>query len=130
MHGESSVSAGAMRKRSVATSATTLLRWGLVAMFIGAGAAKLLGMPAMVTLFAMVGVGQWFRYAVGAYELIGAALLAYPTTEGIGARALITLMLGAAGTEILILQRPPLSSGLTLVALVVTAWRGARRARD
>jgi len=98
-----------------------LLRWSLVLVFVGAGAAKLLSESSTVTLFAMVALGQWFRYAVGAYELIGAALLAYSRTAAIGATALIALMVGAAATEVLILERFPLSSGATLVALAVVA---------
>ncbi len=97
------------------------LRWLLVLVFVGAGAGKLAGVSPAVTLFAMVGLGQWFRYAVGLYELAGAALLAYPRTTVVGAAALSALMIGAAATEILILDRPPLSSGATLVALVLLA---------
>jgi putative oxidoreductase len=110
---------------------THALRWALVALFIGAGCAKLLGHPLMVTLFAMVGLGQWFRYAVGSYELVGAALLAYRKTASVGALALILLMLGAVATEVLILGRLPLSSGATLVALLalVTGVRGGLKAR-
>jgi putative oxidoreductase len=97
------------------------LRWLLVLVFVGAGVGKLAGVSPAVTLFAMVGLGQWFRYAVGFYELAGAALLAYPRTTVAGAAALSALMLGAGATEILILDRPPLSSAATLVALVLLA---------
>ncbi len=78
-------------------------------------------MPAAVSLFAKVGLGQWFRYAVGLYELVGAALLAYPRTTVAGTIALSALMLGAGATEMLILERLPLSSGATLAALVLLA---------
>jgi DoxX-like protein len=105
-----------------------LLRWALVLVFAGAGVAKLLGVSSTVTLFAMVALGQWFRYAVGIYELAGAALLAYSRTAGVGATALIALMVGAGATEILILERVPLSSGATLIALAVVV-AGLRRER-
>jgi hypothetical protein len=95
-----------------------VLRWSLVALFVGAAGTKLFGEPGTITLFAMVGAGQWFRYAVGSYELVGAALLVYPRTALLGATALIVLMVGAAATEVLILERFPLSSGATLVALL------------
>ena len=98
-----------------------LLRWSLALFFVGAGAAKLIGVPAAVSLFAKVGLGQWFRYAVGLYELVGAALLAYPRTTVAGTIALSALMLGAGATEMLILERLPLSSGATLAALVLLA---------
>ena len=96
-----------------------LMRWVLVAVFVGAGGAKLAGLFSTVTLFAMVGVGQWFRYAVGCYELVAAALLAYRKTTVIGTLALIALMLGAVATEVLILARPPLSSGAKLLGLLL-----------
>jgi len=97
------------------------LRWVLVLIFVGAGLGKLAGVPPAVELFAMVGLGQWFRYAVGLYELAGAALLARPRTTVLGTVALSALMVGAGATEVLILERPPLSSGATLVALVLLA---------
>jgi putative oxidoreductase len=30
------------------------------------------GDPAMVEMFATIGIGQWFRYVVGALEIAGA----------------------------------------------------------
>lgn len=98
-----------------------ILRWSTALVFLGASAAKLVGVPSAVSLFATVGLGQWFRYAVGAYELIGAGLLAYSRTTLVGAVALSALMLGAGATETMILERPPLSSGAMLAALVLLA---------
>jgi uncharacterized membrane protein YphA (DoxX/SURF4 family) len=98
-----------------------ILRWSLVLVFVGAGVSKLVGVPSVVTLFALVGLGQWFRYAVGIYELVGAALVASSRTTVAGAAALSALMVGAAATEVLILERAPLSSGATLAALIVLA---------
>jgi len=95
------------------------LRCLLILVFVGAATLKFIGFPPTVALFDMVGLGQWFRYAVGAYELTGAALLAYSRTAGVAAIGLIALMLGAGATEVLILQRPPLSSGATLAGLVI-----------
>jgi hypothetical protein len=40
--------------------------------FAMAGLAKVLGDPAMVEMFATIGIGQWFRYVVGVLELAGA----------------------------------------------------------
>lgn len=105
----------------------TLVQWALVAEFLVAGAAKLLSMPAMVVLFAAVGLGQWFRYATGAWEIMGAVLLALPRTSGLGAAALSALMLGAAVTEVVVLRRIPVSSVGTLAALLVIVWSRANR---
>ena len=103
---------------SVARFLVPVLRWALVFEFVGAAVMKLSGQPATVALFAGVGFGQWFRYAVASYELTGAILLAYPRTTIIGAAALSALMVGAARTEIMILDRMPLSSAVTLAGLI------------
>jgi putative oxidoreductase len=108
--------------------AVPILRWALVVVFVGAATMKLTSQPETVGLFRAVGLGQWFRFAVGSCELIGAALLAYSRTTVIGAVGLSALMLGAVGTEVMILDRVPVSSGTTLVALVVLAALASRHA--
>jgi DoxX-like family len=40
------------------------------AMFLMAGGSKLAGVPAMVSLFDLIGIGQWFRYVTGVIEVI------------------------------------------------------------
>ena len=95
------------------------VRWVIVGVYVAAGLAKLASVSGLVTLFAMVGLGQWFRFAVGTYELVGAALLAYSKTALWGAALLIALMIGAVATEILILDRLPFSSGAMLLGLIV-----------
>jgi len=42
----------------------------LAGMFLLAGGSKLVGAPAMVTLFNAIGVGQWFRYVTGLIEVV------------------------------------------------------------
>jgi len=113
--------------RDLPSLVLTLVRWALVAEFLVAGAAKLLSMPAMVVLFSAVGLGQWFRYATGGWEIMGAVLLALPRTSGLGAAALSALMLGAAVTEVVVLRRIPVSSVGTLAALLVIVWSRANR---
>ena len=48
------------------------------------GLAKVVGDPAMVEMFATIGVGQWFRYAVGALEIAGAVGVLVPRLSGSG----------------------------------------------
>jgi uncharacterized membrane protein YphA (DoxX/SURF4 family) len=105
----------------------TLLRWVVVAIFVGAGSAKLLGFASMVALFNAVGVGQWLRYVTGIGELTGALLLARPRTVLPATLLLSVLMIGAAGTEILVLRRLPLKSAATLLTVVVVAITSLRR---
>jgi putative oxidoreductase len=71
---------------------------GAVALF-GAGASKLAGADAMVTLFDTIGMGQWFRYLTGGIEVVGAVLLLVPALAGVGALLLAAVMAGAVVTE-------------------------------
>jgi putative oxidoreductase len=107
---------------------TLLLRWVLVIEFVGAAALKLTSQPETVGLFTAVGLGQWFRFVVGSCELTGAVLIAYSRTVVIGALGLSALMVGAAATEVLVLDRLPISSGATLIALLTLAALASRRA--
>jgi hypothetical protein len=109
------------RARAGSASPVTVLRLGLALVFLGAGAGKLLSVPAAVALFHTLGFGEWFRYAVGLFELAGAVLLTIPSMARRAALGLVALMVGAAGTEVLVLHRPPLLSVLTMVALIAVA---------
>jgi len=99
----------------------------LALMFAMAGLAKVGGDPTMVEMFATIGMGQWFRYVVGALEIAGAVGLLIPRLSGLAALGLVCLMVGATATNVLVLGASPLLPiGLLLVSAVV-AW--GRRAR-
>src|ERR1700730_8869399 len=69
---------------------------GLVALtFIGAGGAKLAGVPVMVGMFDKVGLGQWFRYFTGLLEVTGGIGLLIPRYAFHGAALLAVVMVGA-----------------------------------
>jgi uncharacterized membrane protein YphA (DoxX/SURF4 family) len=105
------------------------LRLGLAFLFFAAGCGKILGVAPAVALFRTIGFGEWFRYAVGGVELLGAVLLTIPSTARTAALGLVGLMVGAAGTEVIVLHRPPIMSLLTMAALIITARaRSAPRA--
>src|ERR1700722_5752582 len=98
-----------------------VLRLGLAFLFFAAGCGKILGVAPAVALFRTIGFGEWFRYAVGAVELCGAVLLTIPSTARTAALGLVGLMVGAAGTEVIVLHRPPVMSLLPMAALIITA---------
>jgi putative oxidoreductase len=106
--------------------AATVIRWVVVAIFVGAGSAKLMGAPSMVSLFQAVGVGQWLRYAVGIGELTGAVLLAMRRTVLPATFLLSGLLIGAAATEIVVLRRLPLKSSATLLGVLIVAVSSLR----
>jgi putative oxidoreductase len=59
-------------RRRVPTIALWALQAVLALVFAMAGFAKVSGSLAMVEMFATIGIGQWFRYVVGALEIAGA----------------------------------------------------------
>ena len=61
-------------RRRVPNIALWALQTLLAIMVAMAGLAKVFGDPAMVEMFATIGVGQWFRYLVGALEIAGAGV--------------------------------------------------------
>lgn len=71
------------------------LRALLTLVFVGAGGAKLAGVPMMVESFDVLGAGQWFRYVTGLIEVAGAALLWWPNRQALGASLLGATMVGA-----------------------------------
>src|SRR5438132_1214012 len=58
------------------------------AMFLMAGTLKLTGTPQMVALFQAIGLGQWFRFLTGSFEVVGGVALLIPGVAVLGALAL------------------------------------------
>jgi uncharacterized membrane protein YphA (DoxX/SURF4 family) len=90
--------------------------------FVMAGLAKVFGDPAMVEMFATIGIGQWFRYVVGMLELAGAVGVLIPRLSGLAALGLVGLMAGATLTNVLVLGTSPLLPIVLLVVSAVVAW--------
>ena len=100
------------------------LRVLLAVVFAMAGLAKVFGDPAMVEMFATIGVGQWFRYGVGALELSGAVGVPIPRLSGPASLGLVCLMAGAALTNLFVLgTNPLLPIGLLVASAVVARGR-------
>src|SRR5258706_13688037 len=93
----------------------------LALMFLMAGGSKLAGMPAMVSLFDALGLGQWFRYVTGVIEVTSGIALLVPSAAIFGALLLIPTMLGAAAANLFLGQSPAIPLVLLLVAAAV-AW--------
>jgi uncharacterized membrane protein len=94
----------------------------LALVFAMAGLAKVFGDPAMVEMFATIGIGQWFRYVVGALELAGAVGVLIPWLSGLAALGLVCLMVGATLTNVLVLGTSPLLPIVLLVVSALVAW--------
>jgi uncharacterized membrane protein len=109
------------------TIALWILQAFLALMFAMAGLAKVVGDAAMVEMFATIGIGQWFRYVVGALEIAGAVGVLVPRLSGLAALGLACLMAGATLTNLFVLSASPLIPVILLVVSALVA-RG-RRAR-
>jgi putative oxidoreductase len=94
----------------------------LALMFAMAGLAKVGGDPAMLEMFATIGIGQWFRYVVGALELAGAVGVLIPRLSGLAALGLVCLMVGATLTNLFVLGTSPLLTVGLLVVSALVAW--------
>ena len=110
-----------LRRGRVATIALWVTQIALAAMFLFAGGSKLVGAPAMVTLFNAIGWGQWFRYVTGAIEISAAVALLIPSVAVFGAILLVPTMVGAVTANLFLGQSPAVPLVLLLVAAAV-AW--------
>src|SRR3954452_14798601 len=109
--------------------ATWVARALLALVFFGAGASKLAGEPAMVTMFDQIGAGQWLRYLVGTLELAGAVGVLVPRLSALAATGLVLLMVGATITNLAVLDVAPWLTLTLLVVAAFVAWVGWRVAR-
>jgi len=107
----------------VATIALWITQIALAAMFLFSGVSKLAGAPAMVNMFAAIGLGQWFRYVTGAIEISAAVALLIPSAAPFGAILLVPTMFGAATANLFLGQSPVVPLVLLLVAAAVSWTR-------
>ena len=102
-----------------------VLQIALAAFFLLAAALpKLIGEATAVEMFDEIGLGQWFRYVVGALELAGAIGLVIPRLARLAAFGLAGVMVGAILTQLFILDGGLLAiTPAILLALVcIIAW--------
>lgn len=112
---------GAAGRRPI-TVVAWVLQVALAFQFAGAGMIKLIGDPAMVDMFATIGIGQWFRYVVGALEVAGALGLLVPHLAGLAALGLFGVMVGATLTNVFILHVSPVVTLVLMVVAGVIVW--------
>jgi putative oxidoreductase len=113
--------------------ATLVALWltqvALALMFVMAGGSKLAGVPAMVSLFDALGLGQWFRYVTGLIELTAGIALLVPSAAVFGALLLIPTMLGAIIINVFVVPASPVMPLLLLLAAAAVAWARRQKLR-
>jgi putative oxidoreductase len=102
-----------------------LTQVALAVLFLMAGGSKLAAVPAMVSLFDAIGLGQWFRYVTGVIEVTSGIALLVPSAAIFGALLLIPTMLGAIIVNLFVVPASPVIPLLLLLAAAAVAW--ARR---
>ena len=102
-----------------------LTQVALALLFLMAGGSKLAGVPAMVSLFDAIGLGQWFRYLTGVIEVTSGIALLVPSAAIFGALLLIPTMLGAIVINLFVVPASPAMPLLLLLGAAAVAW--ARR---
>jgi putative oxidoreductase len=114
-----------MMTGSLSRSATAIV-WTLqllvAAMFFMAGGSKLAGVPMMVQMFNVIGLGQWFRYLTGVIEVTSAAGLLLPATAPYAAILLAATMIGAIVTHLAIIGGSPAIPIVLLAASSAIVW--------
>jgi 2-methylisocitrate lyase-like PEP mutase family enzyme len=90
-----------------------------------AGLSDFLGAPGSVAVFDQVGIGggigPWFRYLIGALQVVGAVALLFPQSAGVGGLVLACVMAVAVAGQLIIGGSPALPLVL-LAVMVVVVW--------
>ncbi|ACL61403.1 DoxX family protein [Methylobacterium nodulans] len=106
--------------------ALNILAWSLQVLlalvFLAAGGTKLAGVPMMVQVYDLIGVGQWFRIVTGLVEVAGAVALLVPGYAVFAAVWLGCTMVGAVLAHLLVLPTPAAPAVLLLVLCASVAW--------
>lgn len=97
-------------------------------MLLGAGGAKLAGVPMVHQSFALLGLPVWFGYFIGACEVAGAIGLFIRPLSALAAAGISIIMLGALYFHA---TNPPLAAGIpALLILLLSVYVFTRRRAD
>jgi uncharacterized membrane protein YphA (DoxX/SURF4 family) len=92
-------------------------------LFAVSGFFKISGEAQSVTGFAQIGAGDWFRYLIGALEIVGAIALVIPLLSGIAGLVFSCLMLAAVITQFVMFDGDMIVfPGALLVVSLIIAW--------
>lgn len=120
---------------TVATSRSTAANralWTLqillgVFLVVASAGPKFFGEATAVDMFLRIGLGDWFRYLVGALELLGGVGLLIRRVSGLAALGLVGLMVGAAYTQAFVLHGGALVVTPIVIGLLCALIAYARR---
>ncbi len=96
--------------------------------FAAAGLAKLAGVQMLVDEFALIGVGQWFRYVTGIIEVGAAVLIWLPGYTAYAAALMVCVAVGALIAHAFILGMAT-SAGAILLGVLALLMLYTNRAQ-
>ena len=79
-----------------------------------------------VPMFQAIGLGDWFRYATGGLQMLGAVALLLPATARVGAALIALTMVGAIAVHLFVLPTGIGGAAIPAVFLgfaVAAGWR-------
>ena len=125
----------AEQKRSYLRTLLSVTLWGVTLLLaagylVQASYPKLIGEEGVVAQFEAFGYAQWFRFAIGVVEGLGAVLLLIPRTATWGASLLMLVMVGALYSHLTSGIGSPVHATRNLVLLGLIAfarWKDAYR---
>lgn len=106
------------------------LRAAIFALFVsfGGGKFKPNTNAVWIQLYDEIGFGQWFRYATGIVELLGALLMLFSQTVTAGLAFLATTMVGAVLVDVIVLHRiADAIVPFAILCAMVALWLHRRR---
>ena len=114
---------------SSANLRSNLVDWALrlfvAAVFLFEGTDKFGSRRLWIRLFTDIGIGQWFRYATGAIEIIAGTLILIPRATMIAVTMLACTMVGAFLAHVFVIGVGPQSVlvAVLLTAILTVGWR-------
>ena len=108
---------------------SNLIDWALrlfvAAVFLFEGTDKFGSRRLWIRLFTDIGIGQWFRSATGAIEIIGGILILIPRATKIAVAMLACTMVGAFLAHVFVIGVGPQSVivAVLLTAILTVGWR-------
>jgi putative oxidoreductase len=81
-----------------------MLRILTAALFVFGSFMKLTDSPMTIAEFAVIGLGQWFRYLTGFLELVGSVAILVPVISALGATLLLLVDAGAFFAQLFVLH--------------------------
>lgn len=121
---ETSPSAGSGKGMHVALWALQIVL--AIYMLAYAAIPRLFGLGTSIEMFEAIGLGQWFRYFVGALELLGSIGLLIPRLAGLAGLGLAGLMIGATYTNLFVIPGGIwvyVTTGLFILSAIVAVGR-------